>query len=45
MPVANKIYIVGAGAIGMSLAVNLIQSGRSTSLRFEPVIAKSPGTP
>src|ERR1700724_555947 len=29
MPVANKIYIVGAGAIGMSLAVNLIQSGRS----------------
>jgi 2-dehydropantoate 2-reductase len=25
----KKIYIVGAGAIGMSLAVNLIQSGRS----------------
>jgi 2-dehydropantoate 2-reductase len=31
MPVANKIYIVGAGAIGMSLAVNLIQSGRNVT--------------
>jgi 2-dehydropantoate 2-reductase len=31
MPVANKIYIVGAGAIGMSLAVNLIRNGRSVT--------------
>ena len=29
MATKKKIYIVGAGAIGMSLAVNLIQSGRS----------------
>jgi 2-dehydropantoate 2-reductase len=29
--VPHKIYIVGAGAIGMSLAVNLIQSGRSVT--------------
>jgi 2-dehydropantoate 2-reductase len=28
MPVTEKIYIVGAGAIGMSLAVSLINNGR-----------------
>lgn len=30
-PVTRKIYIVGAGAIGMSLAVYLINSGRSVT--------------